>query len=144
MSWFVYIRKQRVYIPSAAMTSDGILVGIEPVEMAPINDMDALKYAVQRLIARGRKPIAPMKSSDFECDPILEAAGVKSWSTFYKGTRQLIFMRGEIGFEIVRLIPYGQGERGYKTDEATRIKLPGDLPMAQVVERIVEEIQREP
>lgn len=140
MSWCAYIRNGKIYIPSDAITPDGILVGIEPIEVAGIDDEGALKSAVMAAILRGRRRIPAPSREDWKNDPVLKLAGVRTWSSFYKGTRQLCFMRRESGFEIVRLKPY---ERGFQTDETTRIILPADLPLERAVERIVEEIQRE-
>jgi hypothetical protein len=82
-----------------------------------------------------------MTPDQFEKDPMLELAGVKTWSAFYKGAVQLCFMRGKSGFEIFRLMPYGSGNKGYRVDESTRIALSSELTLDAVVERIVEEIQ---
>lgn len=140
MSWFVYIRKDRAYIPTSADTVDGIVIGVEPIEIADIDDTAALGSAVRAVIDRGRSVITKPPRDAWKNDPILALAGVKTWSAFYKGVRQLCFMRRDTGFEIVRLKPY---ERGFQTDEATRIQLPADLPLSQVVGRIVKEIQEQ-
>lgn len=138
MSWFAYIRKGMVYIPSSAITTDGILVEIEPIETASVRDTSALRQAVVRVINRGRKLIPPPPLIAYENAPILALAGVKTWSGFYKGTVQIGFFCGESGFEIYGLKRY---ERGFTADESTRIKLGKDLPVELAIDRIVDEIQ---
>jgi hypothetical protein len=142
MGWLVYIRKGKVYIPSTAVAKSGICFDVEPIEVADITDSESLRRSVAAVINRGRPSVPDPPRDAYKNAPILALAGVKGWTTFYKGTRQLLFMRGDSGFEIAEFIPYGQGEQGFKPDESTRIKLPGNFSMPQIIERIVAEIQR--
>lgn len=140
MSWSVFIRKGKVYLPTAAITSDGIIVGISPVEVVSIDETDAVASAVERTLRRGQLKIPALTREELEASPTLEAAGVKKWSQFYRGAKQMGFMISKSGFEIFRLVPYRHG--GYVVDEDSRVILDKEMPTEEVAARIGSEIQR--
>lgn len=139
MGWSIYIRKGLVYLPTIAEAKSGFFLEIEPIEVADVNDKQAVREAVFATLARNRPVVPDPDPETYKMAPILALAGVKSWSTFYKNAKQLGVMRGESGYEIFRLKPYG---RGFTSDETSRIKLPGNCTIAQVVDRVVDEIER--
>jgi hypothetical protein len=141
MSWSIDIRKGKVYIPSCGDTKEGIVLGIEPIEVADLGDVAGLRAALNNAINRGRK-LVPLPSVDsFDKHPIHQLAGVKTWSAYYKGTRQLFLVRRDGSFEIFAL---KKGDRrGYVPDEPTREWITPDVPLAPAIDRIVERIQRE-
>jgi hypothetical protein len=137
MSWIAYIRKGFVYVPSSAITTDGIVVNRVPVEFASANDVGAIESIVRSSILRGVKTIEPPPVNAYLSDPLLYVAGVKTWSSLYKGCRQIGFFRGLDGFEVFRMRPL---QRGYTTDESTRMRLSASVSLDQVVQSIAREI----
>jgi len=94
MGWSIYIRKDKVYIPTSVDTVDGMLMDAEPVEVAAIDQASAIRDAVVSVVDRGRRVVpAPLRDA-YKNAPLLALARVKTWPVFYKGTIQLGFMRG--------------------------------------------------
>ena len=139
MGWSIYIRDGKVYIPTSAETLDGILIDVEPIEIAALDDAQAISDAVVAVVSRERRIVPAPPRDAYKHHPLLALAGVKTWHGFYKGATQLGFMRAEAGFEVFELKPHEHG--GYVANEATREKLPGDWSAAQCANRIRARIQ---
>ncbi len=141
MSWPIHIRKGSVFISSCGDTREGIVLGIAPIEVTDLQDEAGLRVALTNVISRGRKLVALPPPDAFKNHPIHQLAGVKTWSAFYKGTRQLFLVRRDGSFELFALKKGDQG--GYVPDEPTREWITPDVPLAPAIDRIVARIQRE-
>ncbi len=138
--WAIYVRKNQVFIPSSGDTKEGIVLDIEPIEVADLQDVAGVRVALTNVIARGRR-LVPLPAPDaFNKHPVHQLAGVKTWSAFYKGTRQLFLVRRDGSFELFALKKGDQG--GYVPDEPTRQWITPDVPLAPAIDRIVALIQR--
>jgi hypothetical protein len=86
MTSSIYAKNGSAYIPTLARTEAGYYIGIEPVEVVPISDPNALASAIKKAVNRGN-PVVPTPSrANFPKDVILKYAKVKSISAFEKGT----------------------------------------------------------
>jgi hypothetical protein len=62
MLWHLYLRKGTAYIPTVSLPAGaGYYLDIDPVEVVPAADSEALRHAVKQAIGRGnpRVPTPP-------------------------------------------------------------------------------------
>lgn len=82
MLWHFYLRKGAAYVPTVAQTEAGFYMDIEPVEVVPLSNMEALQRAVKQAISRGNPRVSTPSRATFPKPVVLSHAKVKSWSTF--------------------------------------------------------------
>ena len=140
MGWTAYIRKGKVFVPTSALTTDGLLINVEPIEMADVADRNAVARCVHAVIARGIRTVPAPDPREFSVSPMFALAGVASWSAFYKGAKQLGFMSGANGYEVFHL-KKSEVAAYYVVDESTRLKLPPELTPLEVADFIANSTQ---
>ena len=81
----VIIRQGKAYVPVNAEIESGLYFIIDPVFTADLT-VDDLTAACERVVAIGHPRISPPTSEEMQRrhDPILAAAGVKSWKQLAK------------------------------------------------------------
>ncbi|MGA2183132.1 MAG: hypothetical protein ABSH47_08895 [Bryobacteraceae bacterium] len=83
-----YLRKRTAYVPTMARTQAGFWLSVEPVDVAPVADAEALKLVLLRAIERGN-PVVPTPGRDhFPPDVMRRYCGMRSLSAFER-TAQL-------------------------------------------------------
>jgi hypothetical protein len=82
----VIIRKGKAYLPTSALMGGHGYLEIEPVYVTDLN-LDELTEALERIVAAGNPviPIPTREEMKRRRDPVLKAAGVRSWNALAKG-----------------------------------------------------------
>lgn len=87
----VYKRGDRLIVNREDTTTEGIPLSTDDVIVLDDTASDAtLGTAIVSVLSRARSGIKPVKPSDshVRLEPLLEAAGVRSWTTFVRGLRE--------------------------------------------------------
>ena len=79
MIWNVFLRNDTVYIPTVAIVESAFCLDVEPVEVAPAADIEAVQRALIRAMNRGNPKISMPSGPPFPEPVVLKYAKVKSW-----------------------------------------------------------------
>jgi hypothetical protein len=124
MLWHFYLRNDTAFVPTMGQTEAGFYLDIEPVEVVPAKDIQALRGAIQQAINRGNPRVSTPSRATFPKPVVLRHAKVKSWSAFEKGAMNWKVIEKDGNYQIKpgRKHP----ERGWEDDPTqTETLLPG-------------------
>jgi hypothetical protein len=141
----IFVRQGKAYLPVMALTEHGVLIGIEPVHTADLT-LEALLIALEKVSSAGHPRIPHPTREEWRYlsrrDPILRAAGVKSWRAFsqYSVVYTIGWTEQAVVIYISHLDHLG------RTDYASAKKLtfPRDAPFRTIVEAILKDIRSRP
>src|SRR5579863_9994933 len=146
-----YLRKGIVYVPTLARVDRSYYSSIEPVAVVPLSNTEALRRALLDTIARGNPAVPRLQSGESYSPITLRYAGVKNWSTFERGTS---YWQIEENDGIFRIVAHQKAQRsweedrkakkGWKEDETRSETFPKDTSAIQVVDRMIQILQRPP
>ncbi len=139
----VIIRKRRAYVPSSGRTPDGIDILIEPVYVTDLTPSEIIS-ALQKVIEAGIPRIATPSREEWQRrkDPLLAAAGVRSWKELAKGGQSYAILWEPAG---IRLVPSALDAKGRWVDDCSQARtFPTETPLATIVEAILEDARSRP
>ena len=86
MNCHISLRNGVVYMPTMGKMGKGFYRGVEPVDVVPVKNTEALHQALKATIARGNPAVPqPRRRDDWPPPAVLKYAGVKSWPAFERG-----------------------------------------------------------
>jgi len=139
MHWGLFVRQGLAYIPTSAKTEAGFYLETEPVEVAEIADTLKFQEALKSALLRGNPKVATPRRENYGEPPVIKYAKVKSWaqmereSSFWGITED----NGNYQFGAYKR----RSDRGWEEDPSEIVKLPPNLTIHHVAERIVEAVQ---
>jgi hypothetical protein len=92
-------RRNRILICPVSVTTSGVGITSEPVFDIEANDASGLGEATLAALQKSKKGVPHPTPDEWLDDPILKAAGIKSWSAFAKSAKNVI-----IRFETNRVV----------------------------------------
>src|ERR1700746_2607103 len=111
---------------------------MEPVAVAPVSNPEAVRQATRAAISRGNPP-APRYPPGGHPQPIVvRYAGVKSWSTFVRGTLTWGINERDGEYQI---IGYSRDPDGWREDPEQKVVLPVGSTLDTVIERMIAILQ---
>jgi hypothetical protein len=139
----IIIRGGKAYLPvSAKVEGGGPYVLVEPVFTANLT-VDDLTAALERIIAAGHPPIPPLTRDDWRRrkDPLLAAAGVKSWKQLATDSRAyaLTWEADKITLYLHDLDEQGRFAAGPGRFQT----FPSDTPLRTIVAAILEDASKQ-
>lgn len=117
----------------------GFYRGIEPAEVVPASNAEALRKALQATIARGNPDVAMLQRSEWKPPVVLKYAGVKTWSAFERGMRTWSIENKDGNYQIAEQKKQPDGM--WKDDPDRRITFPPGAPIDDVVQRMISILQ---
>jgi hypothetical protein len=133
-----------VHIPTSyRVEHDGFFVNNAPLESVPVEQTQGLRQAILTTIERGNPPISRDRARTLlhsKDDPLLKAAGARSWYVLDRQTKGLWSIVGKDGIYQIRVDEPMQ-PRGWHEDKTKRVEFPPGTPVDQVIERLVAMIQ---
>lgn len=141
MHWSLYLRKQVVYVPTTGKLDDeSVYRKMEPVEVAPLSNPDGVRRALQSAIARGNPPAPRYTPGNFPPPVMLKYAGVKSLSTFERGTLTWGIHETDGAFQIAGYRRHAK--KGYwEQDPQQKIEFPPGTSVDVVIDRMIAILQ---
>lgn len=82
-----YLRKNKVFVHPDARTTDGVWIFWPPVLMQDAADGVELDAKILEALANSRQGVPHPADWTGLADPLLQAAGVKSWNTFAQSAK---------------------------------------------------------
>ncbi len=131
MTWQIYLRNDVVYVPTVAQTEAGFYLGVEPVDVVPVANTEALQRAIWRAMNTGNPKIATPARGSFP--------NVKSWPIFEKNALFWSVAEKDGSYEICR--GRKRADRGWEDDPAQIQKMPPGLGLQEVSRRIASLVQ---
>jgi hypothetical protein len=131
----IYRRNGKDYVTACSRTRDGFWLEEGPVDVLDAGDSAALAQAVRSALARSTHGIRSPKDCSSHVNRVVEAAGLKRYSAFARGTA-LVTVEEKDG--LLRMIPNRNGgsREGYLGEEDKAIDLPsGTSGLAEAIER---------
>ena len=121
----VYFRKKMYLVSPSSKTTDGVWLLVEPCIAVPeASSNEELERAIRVSLDRSRTDIPHPRIWERRREPLLELAGVKSWSTFSKGASCLDVE--DEGYRIVLVPTKNLGStKGFVDDLSRQIILDG-------------------
>jgi hypothetical protein len=139
MTWQIYLRKGLVYVPTVAQTEAGFYLGIEPVDVVPVADTEALQRAIWRAINAGNPKIATPTRAYFPEPVLLRYANVKSWPVFERSALFWSVAKKNGSYEISR--GRKRSDRGWEDYPAQIQTMPPGSGLHEISHRIASLIQ---
>ena len=137
------VRRGKAYLAVDAHMEGGGYLAIEPVFAADLT-IDSLTAAFEQVIAIGNPQIPTPTKEEMQKrgDPILKAAGVRSWKELAKGgaSYTIEWKEDTITLYISRLDRKGR----FEVDPAKTRTFPKETPLRTIVEAILEDIRSRP
>ena len=136
--------KGAVYIPTSYVVErDGFFVSNTPLESVPVEQPERMRRAILTTIERGNPPISRDRARVLlhsKGDPLLEAAGVRSWYILDRDTEGLWSIVGKDGIYQIRVDEPMQ-PRGWHEDKTKRVEFLPGTPVEEVIDRLIAMIQ---
>lgn len=133
-----------VQIPTSYFVErDGFFVTDTPLEAVPLGQAGELRQAILSAIERGNPPITRDQARGLihgKDDPLLKAAGARSWSVLDRQTQGLWSIEEKGGLYEIRTDEPMQ-PRGWHEDKTKRVQFPPGTPVDGVIERLIAMIQ---
>jgi hypothetical protein len=138
MHFSLYLRQGTVFVPTTGLVDRGPYREMEPVAVAPVSNPEAVRQAIRAAISRGNPP-APRYPPGGHPQPIVvRYAGVKSWSTFVRGTLTWGINERDGEYQI---IGYSRDPDGWREDPEQKVVLPVGSTLDTVIERMIAILQ---
>jgi hypothetical protein len=141
MLFICYLRNDVVYVPTMGRRkSEPVYSTIEPVSVVPLSNPEGVQRALLETIARRNVVIPDPDQKALRQPPlILRYAGVKSWSTFFRGASMWGIREGDGAYAVLF---YRKDPKGYyQQDLAQEIKFPLGTAVDDVVHRMIAILQ---
>jgi hypothetical protein len=139
MHLHLYLRKETLFAPTTGLVEGGILRDIEPVEVAPISDTEAVRQALRATIARGNPAIPHFPPGKFPRPVVLKHAGVKTWSAFARDARSWSIGGKDGNYQIGG---YRKHAKGYWVEDPEQtIEFPAGTTVEDVIDRMIAILQ---
>lgn len=119
--WTVYVRGDRVIVPTTGKTEAGYYLDIEPVQVASLADNQAVAHALGETMRRGNPIVPTPLRKNFPIPAVLRPAGVRSWSAFMKKARAWSIEQCDGSYT---LVPQNSEGHGWVADPKKVICLP--------------------
>jgi hypothetical protein len=139
----VIVRKGKGYVPTEALIERGPYVLAEPVYTVNLNAHEIVQ-ALEQVIATGHPKFPNLTRKEWQKreDPVLKAAGVKNWKELAKRGASYTIEWSE---DCVMLYISQLDHKGrFETDPAKTRTFPRDVPLALVVEAVLDDIRSRP
>jgi hypothetical protein len=139
--WGLYLRKQVVFVPTTGkLDEEPIYREMEPIEVAPLSNPDEVRRALLSAIARGNPSAPRYTPGNFPPPAVLKYAGVKSWSTFERGTSAWAIEQTDGAYQIVGHRRHAK--KGYwEQDPQQKLKFPPGTSVEAVIDRMIAILQ---
>jgi hypothetical protein len=139
----VIVRRGKGYIPTQGQTEAGFYIGIEPVYTVNLNVEDVLG-AFEQVIAAGHPRVPTPTQEEWRTreDPILKAAGVRSWKRLAQGgaSYTIDWQEDTVALYVSRLDHKGR----FEVDPAKTRTFPKTTPLRIIVEVILDDVRSRP
>ncbi len=141
----IIVRQGKAYLSVTAQTEAGVFMGTEPVYIAPLT-LEALVAALEKVIAAGHPRIPHPTPEEWRRlkDPVLQAAGVKSWRAFTQHSAvynyTIDWSEQAVTVYIMQLDHLGRAEYA----SAKKMNFPKETPLRTIVEAILEDVHSRP
>ena len=139
MLWLCYLRRDKVYLPTAGAVSKGHYRDTEPVAVVPAADTASLRTALGETFFRGNPAVPDLLRANHPPPVFLKYAGVKTWDAFARGTSVWQIEEKNGVFQIMPTQKSAQG--GWVVNRAAIKTLPVGSTVDDVVERMVAVLQ---
>ena len=122
-----YIRSNTFVIHASSRTSDGVWILTEPCIRLPTNCSDEqLGNAVLSALGGPEDGVTPPSQWRGLLDPLLNAAGVKSWKTFAKSASCVEIEQNANSLVLIPTINLGPDEGYQASEQKTELSLPAN------------------
>lgn len=135
----IYRRQDKFYVTASSRTRDGFWLEEGPVDLLDAMDPQGLNGAVRSALARSTEGIRAPKDWSRHVNRVVEAAGLKRYGAFAKGTAHVSVRQAD---GAMRVTPYRNGgsKEGYLglEDQALEIAADDDPGLVQAIETAFE------
>ena len=138
MHFNLYLRQGRVFVPTTGLVDRGPYREIEPVAVAAVSNPGAVRQALRAAISRGNPPAPRYPPGGLPQPVVVKYAGVKSWSTFARGTLPWGINESEGKYQI---IGYSRHPDGWRQDPEQKIDFPPGSSIDDVIDRMIAILQ---
>jgi len=132
-----------VQIPTSYFVErDGFFVTDAPIDSVPVEQTERLRQAILAAVGRGNPPISRDQATALlndQKDPLLQAAGARSWYALDRQTKGLWSIETNGICEIRVNQPLKT--QGWHEDKTKRVQFPPGTPVEDVIERLIAMIQ---
>jgi hypothetical protein len=130
----IYRRMGKDYVTASSRTSDGFWLEEGPVDVVNVGDDAALASAVRSALSRSTHGIRAPKDWSRHVNRVVEAAGLKRFSAFAKGTAH-VDVEEDGGRLRIKPFRNGGSREGYVSLEDQALDIPSDAAdLAEAIE----------
>jgi hypothetical protein len=107
---------------------------MEPVAVAPVSNPDEVRQALRDAISRGNPPAPRYPPGGHPPSVVVRYAGLKSWSSFARGTLPWGISERDGNFQI---LGYRRHPDGWREDPQQKADFPAGPSVDDVVDRMI-------
>jgi len=122
-----------------AKTIDGLYITVEPIAVLPVGNTQGFSQVLHDMMLRGNPTIPRVDFRTYNEPGLLEATGLKSWTTFYRGNNVWSVDESDGIYSIC--VNRREKHGGWVDDLSQKITFPSGTSLDEVCARIVEIVQ---
>jgi hypothetical protein len=138
MRLHVYLRNNKVFIPTMGAVHKRLYRDIEPVAAVDLSNSEGIRQALHARIASGNPPTPYYPRGAYPQPVVLKHAGVKTWSAFARNTTPWKIRENDGNYQI---IGYHMGRDGWAEDPQQKINFPPGTSVDGVIDRMIAILQ---
>lgn len=139
----IIVRNGKGYIPTEALMEGGPYVLVEPIYVVNLDPQEIVE-ALEKVINSGHPPFPSLTREEWQKrkDPVLKAAGVKSWKALARNGASFTieWSQDTITLYVSRLDRQGR----FETDPAKTRTFPKRTSLETIVEAILDDVRSRP
>jgi hypothetical protein len=134
----LYLRNNKVIIPTLGAVHQRLYRDIEPVAAMDVSDAYGIRQALHATIARGNPPTPYYQRGTYPQPVVVKHAGVRSWSAFARGTSTWNIKEKDGNYQI---IGHYLHRDGWAEDPKQKIDFPAGTSIDAVIDRMIAILQ---
>ncbi|MBS1957677.1 MAG: hypothetical protein JST89_26050 [Cyanobacteria bacterium SZAS-4] len=138
----LYVRHERLILPTVAETEAGFYVDMEPINVFEIHELEKWRQELYLRLANGNPLVPTPERSEDPGSAILERLNITKWSTFETSAIMYTIHSGGRYISVYRT---GKGADGMWTQENTDLRqFASRTPLSWIARAVAEDVVKQP
>ncbi len=138
----LYIRHEKLILPTVAETEAGFYVDMEPIDVFEIHELEKWRQEIYLRLVNGNPLVPTPERSEDPGSAILERLNITKWSTFETSAIMYTIHSGGRYISIYRT---GKGADGMWTQDNTDLRqFASQTPLSWIAKAVAEDVIKQP
>ncbi len=138
----LYVRHERLILPTVAETEAGFYVDMEPIDVFEIHETQKWREALYLRLVHGNPLVPTPERSDDPGSAILERLNITKWSTFETSA---VMYTIHMGGRYISVYRTGKGADGMWTQDNTELRqFASRTPLSWIANVVADDVIKQP